>query len=208
MHQEAGVSNIRECDMEMILEKILAWNNNNKKSHVGTLTGTILLRCFGHCCPNRGCTATWIPHVPSTAPLLVTQGYFIAAGSSALCLGDVPTLEFLCRGVMYLHSPCNGMAWRSLTMRLCDTVLQVPFQGVFENRAQRTQKRPLESGICPSTLFYLKPTWHNQLAQTRMTGESNCTTNALQTTVGMSFIRIINYSLWRTDCCKGQHVQN
>lgn len=109
MHQEAGVSNVRECDREMILEKILAWNNNNKKSHLGMVPGTILFRCFEHCCPNRSCKATWTLHVPSTAPLLVTQGYLIAVGTSTLCLGDVPTLAFLCRGVMYLYPPT--IAW-------------------------------------------------------------------------------------------------
>lgn len=210
--------NITDCDREIILEKL--WHGTKpKQTQVEMIAGDIYSRCFGCCCSNWGPTATQT-HVPSSAVLLVrarvqtvTQDYLmlqlgprcrLTAGCSYTCIFvewcSVPT------------PPCNGMAWSSLTMRLCATALQGPGWGWLQDRAQRIWARSLGTGADRSLThvplwLYLKLTWHTHLAQTRMTGKDNCTANALQITVGRSFIRI-KYSLWKAVCCRGQHVQN
>lgn len=140
--------------------------------------------------------------------------------ATSCCSGDLCLLtagpSYTCIFVQSCNvptPPCSGMAWSSLTMRLCATALQEPHWGWLQERAQNTWERSLGTGTDPSLThiplwLYLKLTWHTQLAQTRMAGKDNCTVNALQITVRRSFIRITNYSLWKAVCCRGQLVQN
>lgn len=153
--------NIRECDREMILEK--KWHGAKpKQTHAEVITIGNFSRCFGHCCSNWGSTATET-RTPSSAahacedksPDRDPRLPHVPVETSVLWQQDVPTLAYLCRVVNVLTPPCNGMAWTSLTMKLCATVSQEPHWDGSETELGGYGKDPWELELTPALPVFL-----------------------------------------------------